>query len=724
MAILAFERGAGRAVPHPSEQPDPRPVSGPAGPAKQPGLRGMARKVTIRQKLIAMAGIAIVVFAAMSAIGVLRVSPSVSANKANAATAHSIAEMNAAYQSWISSDDMMESALNSPVIEKESPGITAKSLGYVEDGYHAALLHLDNAIAAIKPDPQASGAVKGLEGLKTAITAYHDGIQIKAIKAMQAGDEAGASRAAIIEAYDPYMKIDAGFQKMTTLANQATKEQAGAIDGSLSSLRTTLLIVAVVGSILFGAIAALIIRSIARPLRRVVDVLRAIAAGDRTQRVDHANRDEIGSIATSIDEVVASLDAADNAQAAALAEREATAAEQQRVAIERAELEARAAEERAAAESERVASEAKLERERAAAEQAAAEAERQREQQRVEAERAREQADAEQERARAAEAARVAEETAARVAIVLEYVTQVAGGDLTRELEIEGDDALGRMADALRELTAALRGSMTQIGETSTSMSTAAEELTAVSADMSRGTAHASDLAGNVSAAAEQVSANISTVATAAEEMSSSIREIARNATDASSVAAEAVVAANQARSTVDSLGASSAQIGQVIKVITSIAEQTNLLALNATIEAARAGDAGKGFAVVANEVKELAAETAKATQEIGERIDAIQGDSTSAVEAIIKITSVIGQINDITGTIASAVEEQTATTNAIAVSVTEAANGAHGIAADITQVASATTQAQSGAQGTSAAAGELASMATALDGLVGTFRY
>ncbi len=173
---------------------------------------------------------------------------------------------------------------------------------------------------------------------------------------------------------------------------------------------------------------------------------------------------------------------------------------------------------------------------------------------------------------------------------------------------------------------------------------------------------------------------------------------------------------AHQATDTVAKLGASSAEIGEVIKVITAIAEQTNLLALNATIEAARAGEAGKGFAVVANEVKELAKETAAATEDIGVRIVAIQGDAQAAIGAIDEISGVVARISDIQNTIASAVEEQTSTTNEITRHVTEAATGANEIAASITGVAQAAHDTSSGAASTQVSARDLAALADELN--------
>jgi methyl-accepting chemotaxis protein len=173
----------------------------------------------------------------------------------------------------------------------------------------------------------------------------------------------------------------------------------------------------------------------------------------------------------------------------------------------------------------------------------------------------------------------------------------------------------------------------------------------------------------------------------------------------------------------VGKLGDSSIEIGQVIKVITSIAQQTNLLALNATIEAARAGEAGKGFAVVANEVKELAKQTAKATEDISRKIEAIQGDTKNAVGAISQISEVIKQVNDISNTIATAVEEQNATTNEMSRNVTEAAQGSSEIAKNISGVAEAARNTAQGANDSAKAAQSLAEMSTKLRELVSQFK-
>ncbi len=316
-----------------------------------------------------------------------------------------------------------------------------------------------------------------------------------------------------------------------------------------------------------------------------------------------------------------------------------------------------------------------------------------------------------------------AAELAAKVEVVLDVVQAAVDGDFTRELTISGDDAVGQLAGGLCSLLGTLRESMASIGQTADALGVAAEQLTILSQGMGDGASVTSDKAASASSSSSEVSASIQTVASAAEEMTASIREIAQNATEAASVATGAVGVASQAQDTVASLGESSAEIGQVIKVITSIAQQTNLLALNATIEAARAGDAGKGFAVVANDVKELAKETAKATEDIGRKIEAIQGDTSGAVSAISEISEVIGRINDIQTTIASAVEEQTATTTEIARSVTEAAGGANGIADDISQVASAADDTRQGAQNTLQSATELSTMAAELKAQVGRFR-
>jgi methyl-accepting chemotaxis protein len=265
---------------------------------------------------------------------------------------------------------------------------------------------------------------------------------------------------------------------------------------------------------------------------------------------------------------------------------------------------------------------------------------------------------------------------------------------------------------------------VTTVAENASMLSGSSEELTSVSTEMSASAEETAAQANVVSSASEQVSKNMQTVATGVEEMGASIREIAGNANQAAKVAEEAVKVAETTNSTIAKLGESSLEIGKVIKVITSIAEQTNLLALNATIEAARAGEAGKGFAVVANEVKELAKETAKATEEIGQKIDAIQHDTRGAVDAIRQISQVIGQINDISNTIASAVEEQTATTNEISRNVAEAAKGSGEIAQNITSVAKAAQSTTQGASDTQQAASKLSTMAAELQALVSRFKF
>jgi methyl-accepting chemotaxis protein len=293
---------------------------------------------------------------------------------------------------------------------------------------------------------------------------------------------------------------------------------------------------------------------------------------------------------------------------------------------------------------------------------------------------------------------------------------RLAEADLTGHVEVNGEDEVASLATSFNSAVDDLSGLVVRLRESAATLASSSEELSATSTQMGASAEETSVQANSVSAAAEQVSANVNTVAASAEEMSASIREIAANATEAADVASHAVTSAQDATTTVAKLGSSSAEIGEVIKVITAIAGQTNLLALNATIEAARAGEAGKGFAVVANEVKELAKETASATDDIGQRIVAIQGDAQAAVAAIDEISSVIARISDIQNTIASAVEEQTATTNEITRHVTEAATGANEIAASITGVAQAAHDTSSGAASTQVSARDLAELAEELN--------
>jgi methyl-accepting chemotaxis protein len=329
--------------------------------------------------------------------------------------------------------------------------------------------------------------------------------------------------------------------------------------------------------------------------------------------------------------------------------------------------------------------------------------------------------DADKRHAAAQESSR--KELQQKVDAILGSVRAVAQGDLTQRVPVSGSDAIGQLGEGFGRLIDDLHGNMSAIARNAQALSTSSEQLTSSSQMMAASSEETSAQAGSVSAAAEQVSKSVQTVAASAEEMTASIKEIARNAHEAARVATSAVRVAEVTSGTISKLGDSSIEIGKVVKVITSIAEQTNLLALNATIEAARAGEAGKGFAVVANEVKELAKETAKATEDISRKIDAIQGDTTEAVKAIKDIRGIIGQVNDISTTIASAVEEQTATTNEIGRNVAQAAHGATDIARNITGVAESARNTATGATQTQAAAGALSQMAGELQHMVTQFK-
>ena len=289
---------------------------------------------------------------------------------------------------------------------------------------------------------------------------------------------------------------------------------------------------------------------------------------------------------------------------------------------------------------------------------------------------------------------------------------------------LDHSGVIGRIALSTQTLQANLKTALKDINENTLVVSSSAEELAAVSTQMSAAAEETAAQASEVSKSSEQVSANTQTVATAMEEFSSSIREISINTAEASKVAHQAVDTAKNTSGKMVKLSESSVEIGQVLKVISGIAEQTNLLALNATIEAARAGEWGKGFAVVANEVKELAKQTTKATDEISTYINAIQGDTKDTQASIKDISDIITRIDDILNTIASAVEEQATVTNEIVRNVSNSAAGVSVIAETIKSVAEASRNTTIGSADVQKSSIELAQVAAQLKNLLARFVF
>lgn len=413
-----------------------------------------------------------------------------------------------------------------------------------------------------------------------------------------------------------------------------------------------------------------------RPLSELTDAAQKLSQGELEVTLSNTSNDEVGQLARAL--TVFRDNAVEKAglevqKQKALEEREAQEKENLRISEERLQLDENLRKEQLAA-----------------------------------SEREREQAQALQQRADE----------------LLETVDAVAGGFLLSPVTIKGDDAIGRIGERLEHVFKQFADSMQRLDENSQTLGKAASSLTLVSDSIAGGAESNVVLTQDVSQAADEISAGVESVSAAVEQMSATVKGIANDARQASEVVVEATTITNSATNLVQELSNSSAGIGSVVKVITSIAEQTNLLALNATIEAARAGDAGKGFAVVANEVKELAKETAKATEEISQRVAAIQSDSESVNVSITDINAIIERINDLQRTISTSVNEQALATSEISRIVSQASVGSQDIAINISKVADATGETLNGANQAKDASSAMDAMAKDLANLVGRFNY
>ncbi|PWJ55199.1 methyl-accepting chemotaxis protein [Quadrisphaera granulorum] len=307
--------------------------------------------------------------------------------------------------------------------------------------------------------------------------------------------------------------------------------------------------------------------------------------------------------------------------------------------------------------------------------------------------------------------------------LVDEALAATAQGDFTHVVKVDQDDEVGRMAKSLAATQASLADLLRSVSSTAEQVRNASEQVTVTARDLATGASATAERTESVATVAHQISANSQAAAAGAHEMTSAIQQISSNSAQAGEVTSGAVRLADEASESVRNLDVSSAAIASVVKMITSIAEQTNLLALNATIEAARAGDAGKGFAVVASEVKDLATETARATEDIAQRVQRIQADTSTAVSLIGQIQQVVEDVNSFQQTIAAAVEEQSAVTAEMSRNISHTADGATGISSDIAQLSQATSTAAASVGEARRTAEDLSALSSQLTEVVGRFR-